>query len=236
MRGSALFGAFAPLQLVPPDSTPARHSHSLNPPKPTRYGANLDRHSSCKTDAPVRVMITDTCPCHYPSNAYSNKRWCCGDERHMDLSWAAFEQVPGRCAVQLAAAGAGRGCSGCAWLACSALLRSTQTEQPAINHACTAGSATSLSDRLSSQGGHRHQVQKGDERGLGLGEGGSGLDDTWGTTGLLPDGGGRALTNIYTYPAGDHPGFLLFTWSCRLEPAEQQQHSYRHQEQRRLVL
>ncbi len=26
------------------------------------------------------------CPCYYPNNAFSNKRWCCGDMRHMDLS------------------------------------------------------------------------------------------------------------------------------------------------------
>ncbi|KAF6262467.1 RlpA-like double-psi beta-barrel-protein domain-containing protein-containing protein [Scenedesmus sp. NREL 46B-D3] len=41
----------------------------------------------------VIVTVTDTCPCHYPSNAYSNKRWCCGDEYHMDLSKYAYEKV-----------------------------------------------------------------------------------------------------------------------------------------------
>lgn len=44
------------------------------------YGAWLDRAGVCfDTSASVVVMITDTCPCSYPGNAYSNKRWCCGD-------------------------------------------------------------------------------------------------------------------------------------------------------------
>jgi len=34
-----------------------------------------------------------TGPCHKPGNEYSNKRWCCGDTRHLDLSWKAFEQI-----------------------------------------------------------------------------------------------------------------------------------------------
>jgi len=25
------------------------------------------------------TQITDMCECDYPDNAYSNKRWCCGD-------------------------------------------------------------------------------------------------------------------------------------------------------------
>jgi hypothetical protein len=34
----------------------------------------------CKDqDAAVVVTITDTCPCVYGNNYYSNKRWCCGD-------------------------------------------------------------------------------------------------------------------------------------------------------------
>jgi hypothetical protein len=41
------------------------------------YGAELDRKEVCYDPAAsVVVMITDTCPCHYPGNAYSNKRWC----------------------------------------------------------------------------------------------------------------------------------------------------------------
>jgi len=39
------------------------------------YGSNLDRSGSCKSGAKVIVTITDTCPCWYPSNAYSNTRW-----------------------------------------------------------------------------------------------------------------------------------------------------------------
>jgi hypothetical protein len=30
-------------------------------------------------DASVIVKTTDTCPCIYSGNYYSNKRWCCGD-------------------------------------------------------------------------------------------------------------------------------------------------------------
>jgi hypothetical protein len=43
------------------------------------YGAQLDRNGACFDDqASVVVTITDSCPCHYPGNQYSNKRWCCG--------------------------------------------------------------------------------------------------------------------------------------------------------------
>lgn len=38
-------------------------------------------------------MVTDTCPCHYPNNYASNKRWCCGDMPHIDLSVWAYERV-----------------------------------------------------------------------------------------------------------------------------------------------
>ncbi len=48
------------------------------------------------------LQITDTCPCNYPSNAYSNRRWCCGDMYHLDMSTWAFEKVGGRI---------GRGCT-----------------------------------------------------------------------------------------------------------------------------
>jgi hypothetical protein len=48
------------------------------------YGASLDRNGACFDEgAAVVVTITDTCPCHYPGNAYSNKRWCCGDMYHL---------------------------------------------------------------------------------------------------------------------------------------------------------
>jgi hypothetical protein len=41
------------------------------------YGQWLDRANVCYNDyASVVVMVTDTCPCHYPGNYHSNKRWC----------------------------------------------------------------------------------------------------------------------------------------------------------------
>ena len=42
----------------------------------------------------VVVMISDSCPCHHPN--VGNKRWCCGDERHMDLSYSAFDAIAQR--------------------------------------------------------------------------------------------------------------------------------------------
>jgi hypothetical protein len=43
-------------------------------------GQNLNRHGTCKDgSASVIVRTTDTCPCQYQNNYYSNKRWCCGD-------------------------------------------------------------------------------------------------------------------------------------------------------------
>jgi hypothetical protein len=41
------------------------------------YGASLDRTSACRDpSASIVVMVTDTCPCYYPPNEYSNRRWC----------------------------------------------------------------------------------------------------------------------------------------------------------------
>ena len=61
------------------------------------YGAELDRTSTCrdggKGERTVIVTVTDTCPCVYPSNQYSNKRWCCGDRPHIDLSTQAFRKL-----------------------------------------------------------------------------------------------------------------------------------------------
>lgn len=58
------------------------------------YGAWLDRSNVCyNPQASVVVMVTDTCPCSYPGNAFSNKRWCCGDMYHLDLSIWAFEKL-----------------------------------------------------------------------------------------------------------------------------------------------
>lgn len=58
------------------------------------YDNHLDRSSVCyNPDQSVVVRITDTCPCNYVTNAYSNKRWCCGDMDHFDLSVWAFEKL-----------------------------------------------------------------------------------------------------------------------------------------------
>ncbi|KAI8470465.1 MAG: RlpA-like double-psi beta-barrel-protein domain-containing protein-containing protein [Monoraphidium minutum] len=58
------------------------------------YGAVLERAGVCyDPTASTVVMIVDTCPCVYPGNMYSNKRWCCGDMYHMDLSLWAFEKL-----------------------------------------------------------------------------------------------------------------------------------------------
>jgi hypothetical protein len=61
------------------------------------YGQWLERKDVCYSRyASLVVMITDTCPCYYPDNYASNKRWCCGDMYHLDLSVWAFEKVCGR--------------------------------------------------------------------------------------------------------------------------------------------
>lgn len=43
--------------------------------------------------AAPQVKVADTCPCNYAANAESNKRWCCGDYPHLDLSQWALEKV-----------------------------------------------------------------------------------------------------------------------------------------------
>ncbi len=41
------------------------------------YGEKLDRRDAClDKDASLVIKITDTCPCKYAANAFSNKRWC----------------------------------------------------------------------------------------------------------------------------------------------------------------
>ncbi|KAI8469423.1 MAG: RlpA-like double-psi beta-barrel-protein domain-containing protein-containing protein [Monoraphidium minutum] len=62
------------------------------------YGETLGRTGSCKDEsAAVVITITDTCPCNYPGNYYSNKqRWCCGDAPHIvraDVSYHAFDKL-----------------------------------------------------------------------------------------------------------------------------------------------
>jgi len=39
----------------------------------------------------VTVKISDSCPCHHPNAG--NKRWCCGDVVHLDLSYIAFDAI-----------------------------------------------------------------------------------------------------------------------------------------------
>lgn len=62
------------------------------------YGDSIDRSSVCFDESKTVVVRTvDNCPCKYPSNEYSNKRWCCGDagagSAHMDLSVWSFEKL-----------------------------------------------------------------------------------------------------------------------------------------------
>ncbi|KAG2452437.1 hypothetical protein HYH02_002680 [Chlamydomonas schloesseri] len=58
------------------------------------YGNHIDRTSPCYgNSSSVIVTVTDTCPCYYPANEYSNRRWCCGDMYHMDLSSQAFSKL-----------------------------------------------------------------------------------------------------------------------------------------------
>jgi len=42
----------------------------------------------------VVVTVTDTCPCQYANNAYSNKRWCCGDMVSVPLTTVELLQGP----------------------------------------------------------------------------------------------------------------------------------------------
>lgn len=58
-------------------------------------GGTLPRcGAACRRDAqPLRVRVTDACPCLYAANEASNKRWCCGDTPHFDLSAAAFDKL-----------------------------------------------------------------------------------------------------------------------------------------------
>ncbi len=43
--------------------------------------------------AAPQVKVADTCPCNYAANAESNKRWCCGDYPHLDVSQWALEKI-----------------------------------------------------------------------------------------------------------------------------------------------
>ncbi|KAL6758471.1 RlpA-like double-psi beta-barrel-protein domain-containing protein-containing protein [Haematococcus lacustris] len=62
------------------------------------FGQQIDRNNECYNQDPITVVITDTCPCDKPNNAYSNKRWCCGDMDHFDVGIWAFQKFadPGK--------------------------------------------------------------------------------------------------------------------------------------------
>lgn len=47
--------------------------------------------SGCISDKPITVMITDSCPCDHANP--DNKKWCCGDTTHLDLSHTAFGMI-----------------------------------------------------------------------------------------------------------------------------------------------
>ena len=47
--------------------------------------------AGCISDKPVTVMITDSCPCDHANP--DNKKWCCGDTTHLDLSHTAFGMI-----------------------------------------------------------------------------------------------------------------------------------------------
>eukprot|EP01026_Neomeris_dumetosa_P053047 TRINITY_DN4730_c0_g1_i9.p1 TRINITY_DN4730_c0_g1~~TRINITY_DN4730_c0_g1_i9.p1 ORF type:complete len:413 (-),score=50.89 TRINITY_DN4730_c0_g1_i9:2292-3530(-) len=58
------------------------------------YNQKLSRTGVCyDPEASIVVTVTDTCPCNYAANYYSNKRWCCGDMDHLDISVWAFEKL-----------------------------------------------------------------------------------------------------------------------------------------------
>ncbi|GLC43203.1 hypothetical protein PLESTM_001442200 [Pleodorina starrii] len=78
-------------------------------------GEYLQRSNACYDESKsVIITIVDACPCHYPrhfsrpvtkappptasfscscSNSHSNRRWCCGDMNHIDISYEAFQQI-----------------------------------------------------------------------------------------------------------------------------------------------
>ena len=84
-----------PTRSEPPKSQRPTHP-STHPPPPTAqnsyevacrnaaftdgYGASIERNDACRDESQsVVVKVVDNCPCSYPGNAFSNKRWCCGD-------------------------------------------------------------------------------------------------------------------------------------------------------------
>ena len=60
-------------------------------------GRQYDGKVCHNTTESVVVRTVDACPCHYPANASSNKKWCCMDsgagDMHADMSVWAFEKL-----------------------------------------------------------------------------------------------------------------------------------------------
>lgn len=57
------------------------------------FGESFDRNGMCLNSKSVKVKVADTCQCEYAPNAQSNKRWCCGDYPHLDMSQWALEKI-----------------------------------------------------------------------------------------------------------------------------------------------
>jgi hypothetical protein len=62
------------------------------------YDNWFDNSNQChNTSESLVARVVDACPCDYPGNAYSNKRWCCQDkgagDMHADISVWAFEKL-----------------------------------------------------------------------------------------------------------------------------------------------
>lgn len=61
-------------------------------PGPTRGLPDAEfPDSGCISNRTISVMITDSCPCKHANK--SNKKWCCGDMTHLDLSYQAFSSI-----------------------------------------------------------------------------------------------------------------------------------------------
>lgn len=59
----------------------------------SKYGWNSPCYNKGKS---IIVKVTDTCKCYYKPKEASNRRWCCGDVPHFDLSAWAFYKLANR--------------------------------------------------------------------------------------------------------------------------------------------
>lgn len=57
-----------------------------------RHSRSMDKGYSHPTQASALLLLT-VCAGTYAPNEYSNKRWCCGDMDHFDVSVWAFEKL-----------------------------------------------------------------------------------------------------------------------------------------------